>query len=301
MVENKQLSKSICFKADNTLCRLLPRPQLHIEVGKFDVQKMMNPDIEGKEYQEDEAFGYHEVRYFVWARDRYTCQVCKKKNQILNTHHIIYRSQGGTDRASHLITVCINCHTYQNHQKGQILWKWMQEKKKTPQFKEIPFMNTIRKRVFMKYPNAHLTYGSTTTPKRKELGLEKTHYYDAIAISHVDRVKRDGSGLFKMVQFRKKKRSLHEATARKGRKKKNVESKRNGKNVKQLKGFHLNDQVRVYGKIGFITGFTGSSMAYIKTMDGEYMTTPNKYYKQVNLKECECLSHNNNWQFIQSL
>ena len=113
----------------------------------------MNPDIQGKEYQEGETFGYHDIRYFVFARDNYTCQVCKKKNKILNTHHIIYRSHGGTDRASNLITVCTDCHTYENHQEGQILWKWMQEKKKTPQFKEPPFMNIIRKRVFTKYPH----------------------------------------------------------------------------------------------------------------------------------------------------
>ena len=62
-----------------------------------------------------------------------------------------------------------------------------------------------------------------TTPKRKELGLEKTHYNDAIAISGIDVIKKDVDGLFKIVQFRKKKRSLHEATARKGRKTKNVD------------------------------------------------------------------------------
>lgn len=278
------------FRWIDRFCELVPNPQLHIEVAKFDVEKMINPTIQGKEYQEGQTFGYHEVRYFVLARDRYTCQVCKKKNQILNTHHLLYRSHGGTDRADNLITVCTECHTHENHQTGQVLWKWMQEKKKVPQFKETPFMNIIRKRVFTKYPTAHITYGSVTTPKRKELGLEKAHHNDAIAISGIDAIKKDENGRFKIVQFRKKKRSLHEATARKGRKTKNVESKRNGKNVKQLKGFHLNDQVRVYGKIGYITGFTGSSMTYIKTIEGEYVTTPDKSYKQVNLKECVCLS-----------
>ncbi|GAA3314057.1 hypothetical protein GCM10020331_005680 [Ectobacillus funiculus] len=39
----------------------------------------MNPDIQGKEYQEGDTFGYYDVRYFVFARDNYTCQVCKKK------------------------------------------------------------------------------------------------------------------------------------------------------------------------------------------------------------------------------
>ena len=34
-------------------------------------------------------------------------------------------------------------------------------------------MNIIRKRVFSNYQTAHITYGSVTTPKRKELGVEQ--------------------------------------------------------------------------------------------------------------------------------
>ena len=153
----------------------------------------------------------------------------------------------------------------------------------------------------MNYPQANITYGSVTTPRRKELGLDKTHANDAIAISGIQSMKSNEVTCFKIKQFRKKKRSLHEATARKGRKTKNVTGKRNRKNTKQVKGFYLNDQVRVYGKVGFITGFTGTSMAYVKTIDDEYIKKPNKPYKQVGLKDCEFLSHNNNWQFVQSL
>ena len=35
-------------------------------------------------------------------------------------------------------------------------------------------MNTLRRRIFQEYPNAMISYGSQTTPKRKEIGLEKT-------------------------------------------------------------------------------------------------------------------------------
>jgi len=200
-------------------------------VGKFDIQKMMNHEIQGEEYQQGQTLGYHDVRYFVFARDNYTCQVCKKKGGILNTHHIVYRSHGGSDRADNLITLCADCHTHENHQKGAVLWKWMVEGKKLPRYKEGTFMNIFRKRVFSKYPQAHITYGSITTPRRKELGLEKSHANDAIAISGIERIHSNESGMFKIKQFRKKKRSLHEATARKGRMTKNTECKRNVKNV----------------------------------------------------------------------
>lgn len=301
------LPPSIQSRLDNTFhwidkfLRLVPNPVLTIEVGKFDIQKMMNPEIEGEEYQQGQTLGYHNVRYFVFARDNYTCQVCKKKGGILNTHHLVYRSHGGSNRSDNLITVCTDCHTHENHQKDAILWKWMVEGKKPLTYKEGTFMNIFRKRVFTNYPQSIITYGSVTTPRRKELGLEKTHAHDAIAISGITRIKQISDSVFYIKQFRKKKRSLHEATARKGRKTKNVTSKRNVKNVKELKRFYLNDKVRVYRQVGYITGFTGTSMAYVKDIYGNYITKPHKSYKQVNLKDCEFLHHNNNWQYVANL
>ena len=284
----------------DTFCSLVSDPILHIEVGKFDTAKMINPEINGVDYQHGQTYGFFEERYFVFARDNYTCQCCgKSKDKILQTHHIIYRSNGGTDRVDNLITVCTDCHTSKNHQKGGILYKWQEQHKKVKQYKEPPFMNAIRKRIFARYPNAHTTYGSETTPHRKELGLEKTHYNDAITISGITNIKEDPKEWLLIKQFRKKKRSLHEATARKGRKEPNCFQKRNSKNTPFYRGFYMNDKVKVFGhgQIGYITGFT-SGGAYVKNVDGEYITIPNKSYKQVSIKYLKLLSHNNNWQYV---
>ena len=284
------------FRWIDKFSSLSPCPHLTIEVGKFDVQKMMNPNIQGIAYQEGQTLSYHDVRYFVFARDQYTCQVCKKKNKILNTHHIIYRSHGGSDRADNLMTICTDCHTHENHQKGNVLWKWMQEGKKLPRYKETVFMHVIRRKVFARYPHCHVTYGSITTPKRKELGLAKSHANDAIAISGISTIRSNPKKMFKLVQFRKKKRSLHEATARKGRKQKNTLSKRNEKNTKQVGNWCLNDQVRLFGQVGWISGFSGKS-GYVKDIHGNYITMPNKTYKQVTLSSLKFMCRNNNWQY----
>ena len=298
------LPPSLQSRIDNTFRwidrfeSLLPAPTLHIEVGKFDVQKMINPDIQGVDYQKGQTYGYHEVRYYVFDRDNYTCQLCKKKNKILNTHHIVYESHGGTNRADNLITLCTDCHTNENHKPDNILWKWMMEGKKLPSYKEGPFMNSFRRRVFTKYPDAKTSYGSITTPHRKKLGLDKTHYNDAIAATGIESIQQNTNRVFYIKQFRKKKRSLHEATARKGRKEPNRTQRRNAKNTKESKGFFLNDKVQIYGQTGFISGFTGKTMCYVKDIDGEYITKPGKTYKQVSLKECTLISHNNNWQMM---
>ena len=277
---------------------LVPSPKLRIEVGKFDMAKMISPDIQGVDYQHGQTYGYYDVRYFVFARDEYTCQVCKRKNKILHTHHIVYRSEGGTDRADNLITVCTDCHTSENHKTGGILYKWMKEHKKTKQYKEPPFMNTLRIWTFRKYPNAEITYGSETSHRRKELGLEKTHYNDAIAITGVKSIKENPDSVFLVKQFRKKKRSLHEATPRKGRKSPNVTQKRNSKNTKELRGWCLNDEVACFGKRGWISGFTGTSSAYIIDGDGQYIQMPNKNYKQVALNNVTRICHNNIWRYF---
>ena len=147
---------------------LLPNPILHIEVGKFDIHKMINPDVVKDGYENGQCAGYYDVRYFVFARDNYTCQVCKKRNKILRTHHIIYRSKGGTDRADNLITVCTDCHTSENHQEGKIFYDWMKNHKKVKKYKDATFMNIVRRRTIENYPDAIITYGSETSPYRKE-------------------------------------------------------------------------------------------------------------------------------------
>lgn len=78
---------------------------------------------------------------------------------------------------------------------------------------------------------------------------------------------------------------MHEATPRKGRKNPNVTQKRNNKNTKELRGWYLNDEVTYLGKRGWISGFTGTSSAYIVDGNGQYIQMPNKNYKQVSLSK----------------
>lgn len=120
----KWLSPSLQDRLNHTffwidkLCGLIPNPKLYIEVGKFDTAKMIDPNINGIDYQHGQTYGFFDERYFVFARDRYTCQYCgKSKDKILQTHHIVYRSNGGTNRVDNLITVCTDCHTAENHKK----------------------------------------------------------------------------------------------------------------------------------------------------------------------------------------
>ena len=112
-------------------------------------------------------------------------------------------------------------------------------------------MNVLRRRLFQAFPEAIFTYGNITAADRKRLLLHKGHANDAIAISlqgkDVDHLKNQCQTLH-YKQVRKSKRSLQEATSRKGRREPNREAKRNWKNTTEVKGFRLWDTVYVNGQ-----------------------------------------------------
>ena len=287
------------FRWIDTFCLLIPNPQLHIEVGKFDISKIINPEIIGMEYQNDNLAGYNNLRAYVFARDKYTCQVCKKRNKVLEAHHVVFRSCGGTDRADNLISVCTDCHTPVNHKHGGILHQWMLKGKKLPTYKGATFMNIVRKRTMARYPNAAFTYGYETQGERKKLNLSKTHYNDAIAISGIQTINQNSIQYFHSKQFRKKKRSLHEAIPRRGRSEKNTTAMRVNKNVKERAGFFLGDKVIYNKQSGWIYGFAGGPQGkecVVRNLNGDLIKTRTRRSSlTICTNNLQLLNHNNNW------
>lgn len=289
------LPPSTIFKVNHTIRWIekyqskVPKSKLIIEVGNFDIAKMINPDIENEDYQKGQQLGYENVKSFVRARDNYTCQYCKKcKDVSLDVHHIIFRSNGGTNKPDNLITLCTACH--KDLHSDLINPKF----KKPKQYKEPVFMNIVKNVLQDYFLDVEFTYGYITTVSRRALGLAKTHANDAIAISGAEKILKDIPTVF-IKQQRKKKRSLHEATARKGRKTPNTESKRNSKNTSRVKNFYLFDKVIYNDAIGWISGFTGVG-GYIIDFNGNYIQETGKTYKQVSLSKLELVHHTNNWR-----
>ena len=68
----------------------------------------------------------------------------------------------------------------------------MKETLHNPGFTGLCFlMNIIRKRFFIRYPDAEFTYGNVTYQDRQGLGLEKTHYNNAVAASGIKEIRED--------------------------------------------------------------------------------------------------------------
>ena len=95
--------------------------------------------------------------------------------------------------------------------------------------------------------------------------------------------------------MRKQKRSLYEAVPRKGKKEPNRTAKRNAKNTCHAGNLYLNDKVAVFGRTGWISGFSGKSSVYVKDREGHYITVPGKSHKLISVKAVRLRTHCNNW------
>jgi 5-methylcytosine-specific restriction endonuclease McrA len=59
----------------------------------------------------------------VMERDGHQCRMCGRSEGLADVHHIIKRSQGGTDDMDNLILLCRNCHNKQHPEKQVQLGK----------------------------------------------------------------------------------------------------------------------------------------------------------------------------------
>jgi 5-methylcytosine-specific restriction endonuclease McrA len=98
------------------LRRVYPIMGVAMELVKFDMQLMENPEINGVEYQQGELAGY-ELREYLLLKFGHQCSYQQDESpcdEYLEVGHIIPRSRGGSNRVSNLT---IACHKH-NREKG---------------------------------------------------------------------------------------------------------------------------------------------------------------------------------------
>lgn len=243
------------------LYEILPISNLFVEVASFDIQKINNPDIEGKEYQEGEQLDCWNVREYVLFRDDHTCQCCKEKSKdpILNVHHIESRKTGG-NAPNNLITLCETCHN--DYHNGKI--KLPSHIKRGMKFSDTTFMNIMRWNLYEQlkelFPNVQLTYGYITKNIRISNKLPKEHYIDARCISK-NPTAIPLSFIYKYKKIRQHNRQLHKFVPNK----KGI--RQNNQAPFEVRGFRLFDIVTYNNQICYISGRRQSGYFTLKTMD----------------------------------
>ena len=255
------------------VCGILPVSKITVETASFDTQKIKNPDIEGKGYQQGDQLGFWNVREYVLFRDGHVCRHCKgkSKDKVLNVHHIESRKTGG-DAPNNLITLCETCH--KAYHRGEIELRIKRGKR----FDGETFMGimrwTVLERLKAQFADKEVknTYGYITKNARIVHGIEKTHRADAYCIAGNLGAKRLESYLAQK-QTRKHNRQIHKLTILKGGLR-----KRNQASY-EVKGFRLFDKVSSQGEEGFVYGRRSSGYFDIRTLDGVRITASANWKK----------------------
>lgn len=257
------------------LHQVLPISKIIVETAQFDIQKIQNPDIEGKQYQQGNQMGFWNVREYVLFRDSYKCQYCKgkSKDNRLNVHHLESRKTGG-DSPNNLVTLCETCHNA--YHKGKIQLNI----KRGKSFRDAAFMGIMRKTLLVRlrkiYHNVKETFGYITKHVRIENNLPKEHYVDARCISGNPLAKTLGYYLYQKCVRRQNRKMIKDKFLKGGIKKKN-------QLVGNVFGFGLFDTVEYQKKRYFVFGKRKSGRFDVRTLDGTKLNNGSIGYKKLKL------------------
>ena len=256
---------------------ILPVTRVIVETASFDIQKIKNPLIQGKDYQQGEQLDFWNVREYVLFRDGHICQCCKGKSKdtILQVHHIESRKTGG-DAPNNLITLCETCHS--GFHKGRV--KLPNTIHRGMSFRDAAFMGIMRWAFYEElkkiYANVTITYGYITKNTRIKYHLPKEHYVDARCISGNPLVESLG------YYYYQKKVRRHNRQIQKSKILKGGIRKRNQADY-VVKGFRLFDEVSYNGKSYFIFGRRTSGYFDIRTLRGEKVNKGSMSCKKLKL------------------
>lgn len=276
-VKNKiETHTKIIYKVNG----ILPIIKTTIEVAQFDIQKLKNPDIGGKEYQQGNQLGFWNIREYVLWRDNHQCQGKKGcKNKILNVHHIESRKTGG-NAPNNLITLCKECHDDYHAGKLKLSLKRGQS------FKDATFMGIMRWTVYNMlkemYSDVTLTYGYITKNTRILSGLGKSHITDARCISG-NPLAEPLDNYYYFKQVRRQNRQLHKSNPKKGGIRKANKAER------YVHGFQLFDKVEYQGQECFIFGRRTSGYFDLRKLDGTKVHASASYKKLKLLESANTL------------
>ena len=260
---------------------ILPISKLVLETATFDPHLMKNPALANEKirhwgYQKGANYGFENTKAMVLDRDGYKCHICKtkKKNVKLEVHHIVFRSNGGSDDADNLITLCHDCHKKLHDGKVKLNLKG----KPKGQLNHATQMNSIRLQLLKHYPESIETFGYVTKANRQVLNIEKDHHIDACIIA-------SGGLAFTVKSVLQKKCCI----AKGQYKLTDGKHSENKPDRTPTDGFSANCKVKYFGKEYFISGVNKKGYAVLKDIDGNkidfsYMGKGNKTPKLRNMK-----------------
>lgn len=150
-----------------------------VEQGQFDTPSLAaGRPLSGEDYQIPRYVG-RDFRAKVLWRDRYTCQHSGTQEQ-LQAHHLHFQSEGGSDTPENGLTLCADCHAALH--RGE----WTLSAPSPKRFQYPAHLQLGKYYLVAQLERlgvvVHTCVGWMTCYWRQQLGLDKSHANDAIAM-----------------------------------------------------------------------------------------------------------------------
>lgn len=199
-----RLAPSLQHRVETTMtwarriCAICPVNNVQMELVRFDMQALQNPEISGVEYQQGELAGY-EVREYLLEKWGRRCAYCATQDVPLQIEHIVSRARGGSDRVSNLALACEPCNQKKDARpveeflasKTALLAKILAQAKAP--LRDAAAINATRWKIkealgMLGLP-IHTASGGRTKWNRSRFAIPKTHALDALCVGEVKAVR----------------------------------------------------------------------------------------------------------------
>ena len=167
---------------------MYPVTMIRIERNKFDPQLMMNPNIQGIEYQRGTLFSW-QVRAYILERDHGRCVYCRRSKVRLELDHVKPRAIG-SDRVDNLVACCRSCNIQKDNQPVEQfladqpeLLQRITDRLTSSNMASATHINTVLPALITELRTTglplRLTDAASVSWARQQLNVRKTHCYDA--------------------------------------------------------------------------------------------------------------------------
>lgn len=185
------------------ICEFLPVTNLTIEAVKFDFQRLEDSNI--ADWNHGALFGFKNATEYIKTKQNGKCAICNEP--IEHIHHIVPRSEGGSDNVKNLVGLCKHCHDMVH--KDESLLKGIKQQYK------ISLLNTVMPYLLDEFANLSkqmsiemkVCTGYDTFKTRQKYNIDKDHSNDGYAISLYDREVKKVSDVPELTLRRFKKKS----------------------------------------------------------------------------------------------
>jgi hypothetical protein len=162
--------------------RWCPIEAISLELVRFEMQALQNPEIRGVEYQQGTLQGC-EVREYLLEKWGRQCAYCHKGNRPLQVEHIVPKTRGGTNRISNLTLACKSCNQNKGDRTAEEFgFPHIQAQARVP-LRDAAAVNTTRWALYGRLTHTALAVetgtGSRTKFNRATRNVPKTHWLDA--------------------------------------------------------------------------------------------------------------------------